>query len=623
MSLPLYNHVKSALVSSAYVSTEGEFLSGKISEAIENLDTPFLSLLLKNKVTKEHFFNQIDDAVVLDQNKLFDFFNAKEYFDSSYTSYTNKIGLIRKDSFIKKFDDTVLVWPYKDCILEGGMSSEDTKKEEVFYNTIISKEEIDRLFEPKVLTNIKKYSRHSELDSESNEGLRIEFAMTIDEITIEDNLILKGNNLLALHSLKKRYIDQNGGKIKLIYIDPPYNTGNDGFKYNDRFNHSTWLTFMKNRLEVARELLRDNGTFVISIDQKEIAYLLVLLDEIFGQQNRKNIITIKRGSVTGAKVINPGVVNISEFVVIYSKNDKQWKPNRVYITKEWDKRYGNFIKNFEDGYDRWKFITVLEAFSEKIGIKKSQLKRHFGNEYEAELEKFVYQNANNIIQFATLDEKSISQEAVILKKQSEEISNKIFVLEREGNKPYIIYNGKLIIFISDRLLEVDGEITFAQPITDIWDDVLPNDLHNEGGVELRKGKKPEKLLQRIIELTTSENDIVLDYHLGSGTTAATAHKMKRRYIGIEQMDYIESLAVERLKNMLLGEQSGISKFVNWAGGGSFVYAELKTIDDFQDADTICRLNDNMRYLPIGEIDDESYGVSDDEKRLNKQFYGIE
>jgi adenine-specific DNA-methyltransferase len=278
--------------------------------------------------------------------------------------------------------------------------------------------------------------------------------------------------------------------------------------------------------------------------------------------------------------------------------------------------------NYEDESSSWQYCSVLEAFAKSINIEKSKLKKHFGDTYQKELEKFYCENSKRIIRFASIDEKASSNEVVTIKKQSIEDSKKTFLFKREKFSDYYIYHGQVILFFADRLVNIDGEKVFAELIHDIWDDVLPNDLHNEGGVSFKKGKKPEKLIQRIIELSTNEGDIILDYHLGSGTTAAVAHKMNRRYIGIEQMDYIEDIAVERMKKVIEGEQGGISKAVEWGGGGSFIYAELKQIDTFKEAE-IGKLNKNMHYLPISEIEDEEYGISEEEIALNKQFYGLE
>ncbi len=633
---------------------DGILVKNKVIELSLALDESLLKLLLSNNLIRKFFFREVAGVLVFDKIEFIRFVSNKQFLPDSYTSFKNKIGLTAAGRYITETKEVVLVWPYKDCLLEGGQTKEDEKRKEIFWNTTLAPEDIDRLLFPKALTHFKKYDKNGE--------------MIVEKLSLTENFLIKGNNLLTLHSLKKVF----DRKVKLIYIDPPYNTGNDGFDYNDSFNHSTWLTFMNNRLRVAQDLLCPEGTIAISIDQNELAYMLILLDEIFGKINRKNIITIKRGSVTGAKVINPGVVNISEYVILYSKKSEQWRPNRIFMTKGWDKRYNGFISNYEDGYENWIFTTVLQAFAANNGIAKSKLKKHFGEEYEKKLEEFVYKNAEKVIQLATLDENSISQAAVDLKKKSEENTGQVFVLERDNGRPYYIYNGKLILFVSDRMSNVDGNDTFSQPATDIWDDVLPNDLHNEGGVRLRKGKKPEKLIARLVELCTKENDLVMDFFSGSGTTGTVALKMNRRFIICEQLEYTETLPLQRLINTIQGEQSGISKAYNWMGGGSFVYAELhKANAEFSDLietasepgdliriwDQIQKtgfisyrlspqsinesistfkeltleeqkqflvetLDKNQLYVNYSEIEDKDYNVSDEDKELNRQFYNL-
>ena len=589
-----------------------KFNKSKVSDAAYNYNTALLEILLKNEGMKKQFFVEAGKTLVFKQHEFLQFLNNKSFLKDSYTEFKNQIGLQdERGEYYRENKDVVLVFPHKDCILEGGQDKEDQKRNEIFYNETLAPDEITRLFEPKALTNFKLYDNKGE--HSLNEKSDIDFS--------KQNLLLKGNNLLALHSLK--IIKSVAGQVKLIYIDPPYNTGNDSFLYNDKFNHSTWLTFMKNRLEIARNLLSNSGTIFISIDHNEVAYMLALMDEIFGRQNRRNIITIKRGSVTGAKVINPGVVNVSEFLVVYSKHITGWKPNRVYRSKGRDDRYNTFIINFEEDFSKWKFVPLLDVFSEKYKIKKSQLKKDLGEEYELKLEEFIIENSEKVIRFASLDENSISQEAREFKKKSQEDNSKVYSLEREDKRPYFVYGGSLILFAKDRILEIDGSKTFSDPVSDIWEDVLPNDLHNEGGVEMRKGKKPEKLIQRIIEIGSSEGELILDYHLGSGTTAAVAHKMKRRYIGLEQLDYEENGSVTRLKNVITGEQSGASKALNWKSGGSFVYAELKrynqqyidAIEKAADSKALKTLYEQMKeeaFFRI-EIDHEKWNNGEFEK----------
>lgn len=479
--------------------------------------------------------------------------------------------------------------------------------------------------------------------------------------------MLRVINLLTLASLSRCY----EGKIQCIYIDVPYNTGNDSFGYNDRFNHSSWLTFIKNRLDFSHKLLKPSGTIAISVDNYELGYLLVLLDEIFGKENRKNIITVKRGSVTGAKVINPGVVNVVEYVVIYAKESAQWKPNRVYCAKGYDDRYNVWINNRDKHYSEWTFSTVLEKWAETEGVKKSQLKKKYGDLYKEKLNEFVIDNAHNIGRWAALDMNSVSEEARKLKKESLSSPETVYYLPREDANDYYIKNGNTLLFATDRIMTIDGVTTFSQPISDIWDDVLPNDLHNEGNVEFKKGKKPEKLISRILELCTNEGDLVLDFFAGSGTTGAVAMKMNRKFILCEQMDYIQDITCQRLIQTIMHDSRGISSEVNWQGGGSFVYCELANanqnfVDEIQSASSLYEIKDiylriietgfisskvnprnindnaedfyalsledqkcflmelldkNLLYVNYCDIDDEEYAISDEDKEFTRNFYG--
>lgn len=659
-NITLFQELEKLLrMESQYCTEDGVLLKNAIVEAALAVRPDLIKLLLSHDALKRNFFTDIEGVLVFDKVKFQKFVMNKRFLPDSYTSYKNKIGLTNEDGeFLSESREVVLSWPYKDCMLEGGQTKDDAKRNEVFWNEILAPDEINRLTEPKVLTNFKKYDSDGEHE--------------VDSISMNDNLIIKGNNLLALYSLKKKY----AGKVKLIYIDPPYNTGNDSFGYNDSFNHSTWCTFMKNRLEIAYQLLRNDGTLCISIDHNEIAYCIAIVDGIFGKNNLKNIVTVKRGSVTGAKVINPGVVNLSDYVLIYSKSS-DWHPNRVLRAKPRDVRYNLYIKNIGDKYENWKVIPLLDAFAQSLSLEKKNLKKELGGDLEYLLDQFVINNANRVIQFATLDDNNISQSAREIKAVSLNNPHKVFCLQRVGKSPYYILGGKLILFAIDRLIEIDGNLTFSEPISDIWDDVLPNDLHNEGGVIFKKGKKQEKLMQRILELTTEKGDIVLDYHLGSGTTAAVAHKMSRVYIGIEQLDYGKNDCVVRLRNVIgftndkqSYDKRGISESYGWQGGGSFVYCELAKanqnfVDEIKEAHTMEELfgiwqrmqetgflswkvepkiiNDNAKefsdlsledakrfliecldknllYVPYSEIDNSEFEISEDEKNINKQFY---
>ena len=237
-----------------YIAENNTLLKAKIYSDVMNMDTNLLKLLLENEKVKERFFLNIDGTLVFDKQKFAWFLESREFLPDSYTKYKNKIGLTSKSEFLSKTNDVVLDFPYKDCYLEGGQDKDDQKRKEIFYNETIASDEVRRMLSPKVFTKAKRYTKYG-----------VEENITFNE---DDNLIIKGNNLIALSSLLKRY----EGKIKCIYIDPPYNPRSDAntFKYNNTFNHSTWLTFMKNRLDLAKKLLSEDGIIFIDIDHYEL-----------------------------------------------------------------------------------------------------------------------------------------------------------------------------------------------------------------------------------------------------------------------------------------------------------------------------------------------------------------
>jgi adenine-specific DNA-methyltransferase len=345
---------------------------------------------------------------------------------------------------------------------------------------------------------------------------------------------------------------------------------------------------MKNRLEVAKELLLDDGVIFISIDDDESHYLKILCDEVFTRDNFvANIVWQKKyGPANDAKWLSDS----HDHILVFAKNKEIWRPNLLARNEKQLKDFKN-LDNDDRGL--WR-ASDLSAKTPSQSCMYPITGPDGSVNYPPKTRSWVF---------------------------SEQKYNELVV----DNRIWFGINGTARPMIKKFLTEVKDGIT-----PETW---WNRDLVGDNKIARYENKilfpetpfatpKPEKLLQRIIELATNENDLILDFFSGSGTTAAVAHKMNRRYIGIEQMDYIETISVERLKQVIEGEQGGISKAVGWNGGGSFIYAELRETDTFNEADTIGRLNDNMRYLPISEIDDESYGVSDEEKRLNKQFYGI-
>jgi adenine-specific DNA-methyltransferase len=655
-----------------FFTDDGTLLRNKVYESALNMDAELIGLILDNPETKRRFFTEVKGTLVFDKIAFGWVVNNRQFLPDSYTQFKNRIGLTNSQGdLISASNDVVLSFPYKDCILEGGQSHDDQKRNEVFYNATLAPDEVDRLLYPKVLVGARHYSYSGSYDLFGNPnpsaGINHEI-FEAKEYSDNDNLVIKGNNLCAISSLLKRY----EGTIKCILIDPPYNTGNDSFGYNDRFNHSTWLVFMKNRLELAYRLLSQDGSIAIYIDNKEVGYLLTLLDEVFGREQKGSIITVKRGSVTGHKAINPGVVNVTDYILVYAKNKALWKPNKVYRKRPRNSRYDTFIKNRDKSKDEWEFCSLLDAFSDYKGISKREI-RNLGS-FEPDIYQFVIDNANAVVQFAYPDIDKVSQETKELIRLSQQNPDQVFIQTRETELDIVLKNGKRLLFYKDRLMEIDGELVTAELVTDIWEDVLPNDLAGEGNVTFKKGKKPEKAIKRVLELFTDVNEVVLDFFAGSGSTLAVAHKMKRRYIGVEQMDYIDDALVKRLTDVIDGnEKKGVTKVMGWQGGGSFVYCELAKCNQYffdsvasakTDADLTVLLNHilntgfinskvdpaeighaandfealsfedkkhfilelldkNMLYVNLCDIDDEEYAISDADKAFTRSFYGLE
>lgn len=383
------------------------------------------------------------------------------------------------------------------------------------------------------------------------------------------NVLIHGDNLLALKSLEQDY----AGKVKCIYIDPPFNTGEAFENYNDNMELSLWLNLMRCRLRMLYILLSEGGTIFIHIDDGNLGYLLLLLDEIFGRKNRLYTITFKQGAATGHKAINPGCVTTTNFILMYAKNKTEWKPNRVFTKRERDTRYGKYITNIEDEYKNWNIVTLAEAFADFLGKGIKETRRYI-KENPQEIDKFVIDNSKAVIRTARPDMKSVGKDIQEKVLESKTHINQILYLERVNNPDMYFLNGERILFYKDKLKNIDGKLVSGEPLTTLWDDILSNNLHKEGEVRFPKGKKPEHLVKRLLELSTEEGDLILDSFLGSGTTAAVAHKMNRRYIGIEMGEQCYTHCKIRLDKVVDGEQGGISKVVNWQGGSGYRFYEL-------------------------------------------------
>jgi adenine-specific DNA-methyltransferase len=385
-----------------------------------------------------------------------------------------------------------------------------------------------------------------------------------------DNRLVFGDNLLALKALEGEF----ARAIKCIYIDPPFNTQQAFEHYDDTTEHSDWLRLMRDRIEILKRLLSMDGTLFVHIDDNELGYLVVLLDEVFGRENRLYIVTFKQGSATGHKSINPGCVSTTNFLLIYARDKEQWVPNRVYTSRERDDRYGQFIENVDEACDCWRIVTLTKAFAASRGITEKDA-RALAKLDPALLDEFVLQNAKSVIRYARPSYDGVSAEARTLIDRSLKEKDVIFRLQRDDHSDIYLKGGERILFYKDKLKSVDGKLVAGEPLTTLWDDIFSNNLHAEGGVEFPKGKKPEALLKRVLELCSAPGDWVLDSFSGSGTTGAVAHKMGRRWIMLELGEHCHTHIIPRLRHVIDGKDaSGITKAVKWKGGGGFRYFRL-------------------------------------------------
>lgn len=642
------------------IDDEGELILAAVQDRAWKIDHDLVKLLLCDKEIKAKFFDEIEGHWVFNINTFLEYISQKNFLDNSYTRFRNRIGLTIDGKFLKERGEVSLVWAYKDCVLEGGQTKEEEKRKEIFFNEILAQDEINRLFDPKVLTNFARYTTSGK--EPVKEIKRDEYGV------IRENMIIKGNNLIVLHTLKTQFRAQ----VKLIYIDPPYNTGNDSFSYNDNFNHSTWLTFIKNRLEIAKQLLSNNGSIWISIDDKEAHYLKVLGDDVFGRDNF--IIDIgwrKRDGAPNDRKIGA----VHEHILVFAKAKTSFSKqtlaeesfNLLPRTEKADEQYKVFQE--PSGPDpHGPFRKIDTTANAKGGRYVASLDYPFRNPYTGENVK--------------------PREGTCWRHSYQEMER----LQNEG-RLYWGVDGKAGTPMR-KLYQFEARQGMTIP--SLWLDVALNQ-HAAAEIEQLFGEKaafetpkPEKLLERIIHIATNPNEIVLDFFAGSGTTAAVACKMGRQFIAIEQMGYSETITLPRLKKVigtvtrkkgkLIDEiefdEGGISRLVNWKGGGDFIFCELmkynetfmeriqaakigqdllriwrdmaegsflnwyvnpqmpeEAINDFMEIGKeengfekqkklLAELLDkNQLYVNLSEIDDAQFKVSEEDKALNKVFYG--
>lgn len=578
-----------------YFSDKGTLKRNKVIEDLDAYTPMLMKALLANQLIHDTYTELIviDDKSVeiFKLNQFIEMFTYKEYWQDSYTKFENKIGLTAGGKFIDETADVVLDFPFKDTVLKAGMTKEDQKDaDEPFLHETIAKAEIDQLLEPKIFVNAKKYDQNGEHNASSYSD--------------QDNLIIKGNNLIVLYSLKKLY----ASKIKLIYLDPPYNTGSDSFLYNDKFNQSSWLTFMKNRLEIAHQLLSDDGVIAIQLDDSEGPYLKVLMDSVFGKDNElfTQYVLVRYADKTLKSDMD---YHKQVEQIHFYKNNSQVKVHPNKQEEQYDYSKFNFkistvgppmntvilggkrVEIFKSDQTRirkiegsptglkeiWATGTILNGNSSGRFFRDYLNGRYKTDGYGIVYKVYGIGNDDNEFRFFTGPKKQGATKGKYYQ-----------------GVPLDVLSGK----ITSKKKPIPGFIDMAG--------AFGND-RLEGGVGLRNGKKPEQLLEEIIKIFSKENDYILDFFSGSGSTAAVSTKMRRKFIAVEQIDEQIKKMVKRLNNVIQGDQTGISKDVNWQGGGSFVYAELMEknqgyLKDVQQAETTKQLEDVVHRMIEGGAD---------------------
>lgn len=646
----LFHHLEQVVLrmDSRFCTEDGHLLKNNVVEAALALAPKLLHYLLADEKLKKQFFSDVDGVLVFDKIKFQRFVMNKQFLPDSYTAFKNKVGLTNEQGeFLSESREVVLSWPYKDCMLEGGQTKEDAKRQEIFWNETLAPEEINRLTEPKALCNFRRYDSKGEHEA------------TV--LRPDDNLIIKGNNLLALYSLRQRFRNS----VKLIYIDPPYYFNkvkpSDTFSYNSNFHLSTWLVFMKDRLRVAYELLAPNGVILCHIKEDAIHWLKVLMEEIFHVDNFVETF-IWRNTDNPDSLSNKSRSAV-EYIICF---EKRKDASIAYKGKETENGDAPLL-NAGNSEHELVFPIGCIKFNIPDGIYPA------GRPDRVEL-----LNDINVVDGVNANEVHLKGEFKWSQKMLDE--------ELSIGTYFIVKTNKFSI----RFQRPQG--TTMAPEKYIEDQYLSKAIgvgtNEDASAHLKNmginftNSKPESIVAFFVRAMTEEREIVMDFFVGSGTTAAVAHKMNRQYIAVDQMDYIETETVKRMNFVINGEQGGVSKAVGWKpqtpeltdgdkyAHNSFVYCELaqanqqlvneimestqpsqlqkiwtmlqekgflsykvtpKMINEHAEEFADLSLDDqkrfliecldkNMLYIPFADMDDSAFTLSDNDKLLTRQFY---
>jgi adenine-specific DNA-methyltransferase len=617
-----------------FVDDEGELILAAVQDRAWKIDRDLVKLLLSKKEIKAKFFDEIEGHWIFNINTFLEYISQKNFLDNSYTRFRNRIGLTIGEKYLRERGEVSLVWAYKDTVLEGGQSKEEEKRKEIFFNEVLAQDEINRLLDPKVLTNFTRYTATGKQP--------VKDFKRDENGVIRENLIFKGNNLLALHTLKAQF----RGQVKLIYIDPPYNpdTKTNTFAYNNHFNHSSWLTFMKNRLEVAKELLAKDGVLIVAIDDNEQFYLGVMLEELF-KEHEVHCITIVHNprGIQGTNfsythefaffVIPQGIKSIGDRKI--EDKDIDWRNLRDNggISLRTDAKncfYPIIIENDE-----------VVDFGEVLSNEKHprQTEKHGQRHY-------VY----------PIDKEGVERKWRYARQSVEEIKH--LLRAKKTKSGYEIEIGK--DFGMYRTVWIDPRYDSNEYGTKIVNSLVENNTFDFP-------KSLWNVYDCLYAVAANDKDaIILDFFGGSGTTAHAVLELNkdggnRKFIICEQMHYIETVTRERIRKVVeqnksddfiycelmkyneafmesiqaaksskellkIWREMAEGSFLNWYVNPEMPEEAIKDFEAIGDLEKQKKLlaellDKNQLYVNLSEIDDAQFKVSKEDKALNKAFYG--
>jgi len=633
------------------VDDEGELVIAAVQDRAWKIDRDLVKLLLSDTEIKAKFFDEIEGRSlepakrhwIFNTNTFLDYISQKNFLDNSYTRFRNRIGLTVGDKYLRERSDVALVWPYKDTVLEGGQTKEEEKRKEIFFNEVLAQDEINRLLDPKVLTNFARYTAKGKE--------KVEDFKRDENGIIRENLIIKGNNLLALHTLKTQF----RGQVKLIYIDPPYNTGAEGdtFAYNNYFKHSTWLTFMLNRLEIAKDFLRQDGFIAIAIDHAELYYLGALADEVFGRENRVGLVTVLNNPK--GRNLSKFFSSNSEFMLVYARDIEQAEFNQVAISDEVKDLF-----TYKDDEGNYRYEPFMRART--VWSRENKPKNWYPIYVSKDLKHITHEKKEGYYEVFPITNNG--------KEMAWKNIQKTFIDLNKGD--YFVAR------LEDEKVRIYHKYREQQVYKNVWTDKkYQSEFHGTNLLKKLLGQnvfsypKSVYLVIDVLKIMTSDDDIVLDFFGGSGTTAHAVLDLNkedggdRQFILCEQMVYAESITVERVKKVIENNKNGNFIFfemlkyneafmeriqaaktskellkiwremaegslLNWYVNPAMPEEAVRDFEELGKGEKGIEkqkrllaelLDKNQLYVNLSEIDDAQFKVSEEDKALNRSFYG--